>query len=350
MEDQFNRSDTNPSFSIEDAERILSAAEDSPQEPEEETGSEVVTAAFEPVEQEKDAGPAEEPRKLTPEEAAAARERRRAKIKEMKRRRMIAYALMALILIVLIGGISLIVRAIRNSRKPDTFAQIGPMPQETITVESLKDPYNFSKEVPASEDAGNAWFSDALIIGETRISGVELYGFAPGADLFYSGSMTTESAKEGSGYDRNENSTNLDSILAGKQYGKIYICLGLNEMGWYYVNEFEESLAGLVDMIKQAQPNADIYLQSVIPVTAGLASSHSYITLEKIASMNAMIQSVAITKNVFFLGLPTELVMEDGSLSGDYAAPNGLSLTQEGLNLWCTYLRTHAVKEGDYRW
>ena len=349
MEDQFNRSDTNPSFSIEDAERILSAAEETDAEapetdvPEEEVPvSEPEQAEEEPVR--------EEPRKLTAEEAAALRERRRAKIKDMKRRRMIAYALMALILIVLITGISLIVKAIKNSRKPDNFAQIGPMPQETVTVESLKDPYNFSKEVPAGEDAGNEWFSDALIIGETRISGVEIYGLAPGADLYYSSSMTAESAKEGSGYDRNENSTSLSAVLAGKQYGKIYICLGLNEMGWNHINEFEGSLGSLVDMVKQAQPNADIYLQTVLPVTASLASSHSYITLERIASMNSMIQSVAMSRNVFFLGLPEELTMEDGSLNTQYDAGNGLSLNQNGLNLWCTYLRTHAVKEGDYRW
>ena len=342
VEDQFDRPDTNPAFSIEDAERILNAAE----EPE---------AALKDPEPDK-AEPEEEkepeaPKKtLSPEEAEAARERRRARIKEMKRRRMMAYALLALILIVLITGILLIVQAIKKAKAPEQFAQIGPMPQEVITVESLKDPYNFAKEVPAGEDAGESWFNDALIIGETRISGVEIYGLAKGADLYYSNSMTTESAMNGSGYDRNENSTSLGSVLAGKKYGKIYICLGLNEMGWNHPDEFEESLTNLVSYIRQIQPNADIYIQTLIPCTESLAYSHPYITLEKIASMNSMMQSVAVGSKVFLLGLPEGLVTESGALNSDFSQANGLSLTQGGMDLWCQYMRTHAVKEGDYRW
>ncbi len=56
-------------------------------------------------------------------------------------------------------------------------------------------------------------------------------------------------------------------MMGQKTYGKIYIMLGMNELGWAYDNIFIERYGKLIDTIKEKQPQADIYIQSILPVS-----------------------------------------------------------------------------------
>ncbi|MGI5888250.1 MAG: hypothetical protein ACOX6J_02600 [Oscillospiraceae bacterium] len=344
MNDGLNRNDSSHVFSAEDADRILNAAEDAPSKNEQTDKAASEGASGAASSENTSAGGASDK-----ESFLKNREARRAKIREMKKRRLLAYILLTAIIILIIIGIVLVVRAVRRSGKPADFSQIGPMPTESITVETIKNPYDYTQEVPESEKQSSDWFSDALIIGESRIQGFELYGYAEGAQLFYSSSMTTENAMSGTGYDRSGNEVTLSQLLSENTYGKIYIALGLNEMGWYYPDDFEDSLASLIEMIKSAQPDAQIYLQTLIPVTSSLASSHAYITIDKILAADEMIKNDAVRESVFLLGLPSELVT-DNALNEEYAEANGLSLTSSGFAVWEDYLLTHTVNRSDYTW
>ena len=44
------------------------------------------------------------------------------------------------------------------------------------------------------------------------------------------------------------------------RYGKVYIMLGINELGWPYVDVFAEKYAEMVRAVRDAQPDAQIYI------------------------------------------------------------------------------------------
>ena len=50
---------------------------------------------------------------------------------------------------------------------------------------------------------------------------------------------------------------------------KVYLCLGVNELGIYKDDAFYESYCQAIELIRQAQPNAIIYIQGLIPVNEG---------------------------------------------------------------------------------
>lgn len=58
----------------------------------------------------------------------------------------------------------------------------------------------------------------------------------------------------------------LVEALAQKQYNKVYICLGVNELGYFNDQGFYDSYCQVIDDIKASQPNAVIYIQNLIPL------------------------------------------------------------------------------------
>lgn len=52
--------------------------------------------------------------------------------------------------------------------------------------------------------------------------------------------------------------------------------LGVNELGWYNDQRYYDNYADLIDLIREVQPEAQIYLQTLIPVTSK-KSAGSYI-------------------------------------------------------------------------
>ena len=74
--------------------------------------------------------------------------------------------------------------------------------------------------------------------------------------------------------------------LGRKTYGKVYLLLGVNELGWYNDQRFYDCYAQLVDLVREVQPNAQIYLQTLLPVTAEKSQNHEWLKNEKVAVYN----------------------------------------------------------------
>ena len=48
----------------------------------------------------------------------------------------------------------------------------------------------------------------------------------------------------------------------------MYINLGTNELGWPYIDTFKDYYTQLITKIQEIQPDAVIYAESILPVTA----------------------------------------------------------------------------------
>ena len=55
--------------------------------------------------------------------------------------------------------------------------------------------------------------------------------------------------------------------LRQADYGKVYIMLGMNELGWVYESVFADEYGKIIDVIRESHPGAEIYVQSIIPVS-----------------------------------------------------------------------------------
>lgn len=223
-----------------------------------------------------------------------------------------------------------------------------PMPSPEPTPEPEPTPvapsYDYSQPVPENEEVGPEWFADAVFVGDSLTDGLRLYGGITEADFIcYKGLICQQfSTKECIPLDGID--VAASEALSTKTYGKVFVMLGLNEMG-LSTERFAEDYAALIDNVRAIQPEADLYFQLLLPINdqrraeAGLPS---YFNNEKSAAFNAEIARLCEEKQVYFVNTPEGVRDETGQLPYD-KTHDGVHLTKSWYQQWHAYLRTHTV-------
>ncbi|MFR8332754.1 MAG: SGNH/GDSL hydrolase family protein [Oscillospiraceae bacterium] len=103
--------------------------------------------------------------------------------------------------------------------------------------------------------------TDALFIGDSRMVGLPMYARLGEADYFAGVGLSVFQLFSQTASDTYFGETDLESLLCSREYGKIYIMLGLNEAG-YDLDSLKERYRQDVERIQELQPDAVIYLLS----------------------------------------------------------------------------------------
>ena len=219
-----------------------------------------------------------------------------------------------------------------------------PAPEEK-PVPQPSGSYNFSKPAPKHEAVDLSYFDDAAFIGDSRTDGFMIYsGIGRGKNLTSNGlsifKLGTKKALTINGKEMT-----LLEALAQQQYGKVYLSLGINELGYNNDNGFYQSYCDAIDQIRKLQPNAVIYIQGLIPVNekrVAETSKRSYLENNHLRVYNDLMKKVAKEKQVVFLDLYSEFVDGNGALPYD-SSKDGVHLNGKACKKWLGYLQTHTV-------
>ncbi len=219
----------------------------------------------------------------------------------------------------------------------------SPTPEPAPTAASEPD---WSLPVPEGEavDPGD-WFSDAVFIGDSRTDGLKLYSGIPSEAVFldYTGLTVYDVIDEKKVIRSGEEKVSILDALAAGTYGKIYISLGINELGYYDPESFSEAYAQIIDAMQACQPDARIYIQSIFPVNSAKCKANDipyYITNEGVSSYNQVLPSLCGEKKVRLIDIPDSLQNEEGEAPADLSA-DGVHFKKEGYCLWLDHLVTH---------
>ena len=110
----------------------------------------------------------------------------------------------------------------------------------------------------------------------------------------------------------------LAEALGTRQFGKVYILLGINEIGAYTAADWAAQYKSLLDLVREKQPDAVIFIQSIFHTTQKKSDS-SYFKNEVINERNAAIAQLADGKTIFYLDLNPLFDDENGALRADYS-------------------------------
>ncbi len=187
------------------------------------------------------------------------------------------------------------------------------------------------------------YFADAVFLGDSRTEGFSLYsGLKQGTYLYAVGatvesvfSKRTQTAADGTAQ------TLMDALAAGS-FSKVYVMLGINELGWPRIETFSDQYSALVDRIRELQPDAQIALESILPVSAGQEAKGSYVNNERIAQFNAVIRQLAEERGCTYLDVAEALTDAEGCLPDGWTW-DGIHLNVEGCRQWLAYLRAHPL-------
>ena len=216
---------------------------------------------------------------------------------------------------------------------------------ESPVPEAPAQSYDFSKPAPESPAVDNSYFEDAAFIGDSRTDGFLIYsGIGCGDNLTSNGLSIFKLAEKKALTIDGEKYTLLEA-LALKEYGKVYLSLGVNELGYYDDKGFYQSYLDAIDAIRAVQPNAVIYIQGLIPLNEeqiAASSGRTYLTNEHLRVYNELMFQAAQEKQVVFLDLYSVFADENGSLPAE-ASRDGVHLRSEYCKQWLSYLQTHTV-------
>lgn len=214
------------------------------------------------------------------------------------------------------------------------------LPREITVEDPPETPTMPEPDAPVyGED--ESYFDDALFIGDSRTVGLRDMARLGNADYFCNVGMNVYSMfREGSS-DKHYSYQRLESLLSAKTYGKIYICLGINEAG-YSIDSLRDKFSEAITRIQTLQPDAIIIINSVMTVSRSKAASSYAFRIERLAEINAMLQEFADERRVFYIDVNEVLADEEGYLPSSYSA-DGCHLYGKYYDVWAKFICDNAV-------
>lgn len=217
--------------------------------------------------------------------------------------------------------------------------------QNNTTGSKNDDMQNEEPEVPLSFcEVSDDYFDDAVFIGDSRV--VSLYEYSDWKDATYycSSGMTLGGVfKDPSGRWKDGNwKVNIADALQQEQYKKVYIMLGINDMGVGDLDYFMNHYTDMVNQIHEWQPDAIIYIMSIMNVSAERNAQGDYINNEAIRVRNERLKELDNGRDTFYLDINSVVCDENGCLNAEYTF-DGVHLYAQYVPLWTDYLKTHAI-------
>lgn len=189
-------------------------------------------------------------------------------------------------------------------------------------------------EEPTQNGSGQAAFEGKnLFIGDSRTVGIQEYAGLEGVSFFANTGMSVFNIYKKTESVEGVGKVTLEQLLDKVQYDKIYIMLGINELG-YSMNSIVKEYGKLMDYVKEKQPEAAIIVQANLYVTKERSDKDKNINNDAIRQLNANIQKLAEERNLYFLD--ANPLFDDGTgnmdkkKTGDSAHPYGKYYAQWG--------------------
>lgn len=190
--------------------------------------------------------------------------------------------------------------------------------------------------------ADNSYFEDALFIGDSRTVGLYEYGDLGNAEVFADSGMSIYKVSDEEFVLRNGEKMTLDEALQNKRFGKIYIMLGINELG-YDFDQTVHRYGELLDRISSAQPDALLFVEANLHITKEKADQSDLFNNENIDRFNEAVSSFADGQHIFYLDVNPVFDDGEGCLNKEYTG-DGAHILGKYYADWAEFILQNAVR------
>ena len=203
---------------------------------------------------------------------------------------------------------------------------------------ALTTEYPYTKE-------NTSYFNDAIFLGDSRTLGISDYAGLDEADFYCDSGMMIFKLLEPEGvtYQKTGNKEDVSLVLQQKQYGKVYMMLGMNELGYGNTEMYLEKYREVVEQIREWQPNAIIYIMANLHVSREKNNPETEFNNININDKNAASASLANGTDIFYLDANPLFTDEEGYLNAELSF-DGVHLYAQHYDAWREFLLEHAVK------
>ena len=214
-------------------------------------------------------------------------------------------------------------------------------PVEDDRISEYIDSPAVVKEQEVSVD--DSFFADSVFIGDSR-----MMGFRNSSGITQGTFLTSVGLSTGAMSDQviasSEGNISVYQGLSGRQYDKIYLMLGTNDLGYYPWDDFKPNFSNIIQQFHKLQPNAVIYVCSVIYVDESKTAT-SYNNNDNVRKVNGYQLEICEEEDYcYYLNLNEIFTNGYGSLLED-ASSDGIHLYEQYCKQMLTYLKNHYVPE-----
>ena len=211
-----------------------------------------------------------------------------------------------------------------------------PISEPSSSIESSQSPVvNAPIAGPLTDEE---LFTGSAFIGNSCVERLFVQGYGLQADFLSGVGLTVHTAFT-------DPPARLDRTIAelladGRQYTRIFILFGINEVGTDPA-QFIEKYSQLIDHIQAHQPSAQIYVQAILPVSRAAHERNVYmVNNDNIRMFNQLILDMAQAQQVYFIDTYEALADAEGFLPDD-ASSDGIHLSRDYNQIWMNYLKEH---------
>lgn len=197
-----------------------------------------------------------------------------------------------------------------------------------------KDDSEAGDNPPVSSKKANAYLKYAVFIGDSRTQGLQINSGVTTASFLAGRGLNVTTIYEEKVI---SNKYTVLEALRKKQYKKVYICFGLNELGWAYPDKFIEKYGNLIDDIEKIEPDAEIIVESIAPVTKKKSKSDKTFNMKRIHKFNKLIKAMCKEKKLTYLDVTPAVVGDDGYLPAE-ATSDGIHMNKEYCKKIISYI------------
>ena len=192
---------------------------------------------------------------------------------------------------------------------PDTTAP--PPPAETTAADTPTLPVYTGEHKSAN-------FGNVLFIGDSRTVGLKDYANLGAADVFAENGLNVFQLFKDVINIPGKGQVTLENLLSAKQYDKIYLMLGINEIG-YNLDKVIEFYGKALDKIQGYQPNTTIYIQANLLIQKSRSDRDSVYNNTNMQYLNDHMAAFADGVKRIYIDVNPLFSDGAGNLSAQYA-------------------------------
>ena len=236
-----------------------------------------------------------------------------------------------------ISGVGTVVRA--GDSESETINEIKVPEQPNTTNENI-DPL---KDYPLPyEEVDLSYFDDALFIGDSRVAGLAMNS-GTNATFYAVTSFQLYRYKTFKVVQTPSGKVPIFDAMPYDKFTKIYIKVGLNELGSVTDEPFLDAYTSLINDLRVMQPRAIIYIQAILPVTQVKSQTDRVHCNENIKKRNENLKSFAELMKCYYVDVGPYFADETGALKAETTA-DGIHMYSKYMPMWIDALRKQAVK------
>lgn len=189
------------------------------------------------------------------------------------------------------------------------------------------------------------YFNDAVFIGDSRTVGLFEYGGLEERAVFLSKVSLTIYDFDKAAFIRDEASgqyITVEQALQQRTFGKVYLMVGINELGTGTTDTFLEAYRAVVARIRELQPEAVIFVEGIMRVTGDKDQADPLFNNTNINEKNAAISGLADQEHIFYIDVNEAVCDEEGNLNAEYTSDD-VHLKARYYEIWKTFLMEHGI-------